>query len=119
MYWFCPVPSLPTGFVAPTRMLGYWKCPGWVFHFFGLICFLYSILICKHRELLCCSTLLTFLIALYSVLLKLLLCCLTATLDDLVMDTCDDFHFISTNSSVLCDCKMFPLLPGILSHMIM
>lgn len=118
MYRFCPVPSLLTGFVAPTRMLGYWKCAGWVFHLFGLISFHDSILIWKHRELLCCSTLLTFLIALYSVLLKSLLCCPTATLDDPVMDSCDDFYYISTNSSVLCDCKMFPLLPGILSHMI-
>lgn len=56
-------------------------------------------------ELLCCSTLLTFLIALYSVLLKSLLCCLTATLDDPVMDSGLGFHFIPTNSSVLCDCK--------------
>lgn len=53
----------------------------------------------------CCSILLTFLIALYSVLLKSLLCCLTATLDDPVLDSFAGFHFIPTNSSNLCDCK--------------
>nr|XP_026655415.1 leucine-rich melanocyte differentiation-associated protein isoform X3 [Zonotrichia albicollis] len=37
--------------------------------------------------------------------LKSFLCCPTATLDDPVMDSCVGFHFISTNSSVLCDCK--------------
>lgn len=114
---FCPVPSVLTGFVAPTRMLGYWKCAGWVFHLFGLICFHDSILVCKYRELLCFSTFLIFLIALYSVLLKSLLCCLTATLEDPVMDSCVGFHFISTNSSVLCDCKNVSSAPRyLISH---
>lgn len=54
---------------------------------------------------------LTFLIALYSVLLKSLLCCLTATLDDPVMDSSVGFHFISTSSSVLCDCKSVSSAP--------
>lgn len=105
MYRFCPLSSFLTGFAAPTRVLVYWNCAGWVFHLFGLVCFHDSVLVCKYGELLCCFTLLTFLIALYSVLLKSFLCCLTATLDDPVMDSCVVFHFISTNSSVLCDCK--------------
>lgn len=104
-YRFCPLSSFLRGFAAPTRILVYWNCAGWVFHLFGLICFHDSVLVCKYGELLCCFTLLTFLIVLYSVLLKSFLCCLTATLDDPVMDSCVGFHFISTNSSVLCDCK--------------
>lgn len=99
------MPSVLTGFVVPTRMLRFWKSAGWVFHLSVLVCSNDSILVCKYRELLCCSVLLTFLIALYSVLLKSLLRCLTAALDDPVLDSFAGFHFIPTNSSNLCDCK--------------
>lgn len=97
------MPSVLTGFVVPIRMLRFW-----VFHLSVLLCSNDSIFVCRHRELLCCSILLTFLIALYSVLLKSLLHWLTATLDDPVLDSSADFHFIPTNSSNLCDCKNIP-----------
>lgn len=110
MSGFRSVLSVLTGFVVPTRTLRFWKSAGWVFHLSVLICLMivYRIsYIC--RELLCCSILLTFLIALYSVLLKSLVCCLTAALDDPLLDSFAGFHFIPTNSSNLCDCKnVFP-----------
>lgn len=111
MSGFRSVPSVLTGFVVPTRTQRFWKSAGWLFHLSVLICSNNSILVCKYRisyicrELFCCSILLTFLIALYSVLLKSLVCCLTATLDDPVLDSFAGFHFIPTNSSNLCDCK--------------
>lgn len=107
MNGFCSVPSVLTGFVVPTRMLRFWKSAGWVFHLSVLICSNDSILVCKYRELLCCSILLTFLIALYSVLQ------ITPVLPDCHLGLTQfwtvfqfaGFHFIPTNSSNLCDCK--------------
>lgn len=64
--------SVLRGFVVPTRMLTFWKSAEWVFHLSVFMCSSDTILFCKYRELLCCSVLLTFLIALYSVLLNLL-----------------------------------------------
>lgn len=72
MSGFYSVTSVLTGFVIPTRMLTFWKSAGWVFHLSVFMCSSDSILFCKYRELLCRSILLTFLIALYSVLLHLL-----------------------------------------------
>lgn len=118
MNGFCSVPSVLTGFDVPTRMLRFWKSAGWVFHLSVLICSNDSILVCKYRELLCCSILLTFLIALYSVLQ------ITTVLPDChlgwpsfgqfssllasAFQTASQFagfYFIPTNSSNLCDCK--------------
>jgi len=104
MSGFCSVPWVLTGFV-PARMLRFWKSTEWTFHLSVLIHSNDSILVCKYRELLCCSVVLTFLIALYSVLLKSLLCCLPASLDDPVLDSFVGFRFIPTNSSNLCDYK--------------
>lgn len=86
-------------------MLRFWKSAGWVFHLSLLICCNDCMLACKYRELCCCSVLLTFLIALFSVILKSLLCCLTATLHDPVWDSFAGFLFIPANCSNLCDCR--------------